>query len=72
MTQDVNAYHRYCPDQPKILISDAVCRGRRRVNYPYCAGCPFNDDEQAARSSPGASANATLKSGQRPGGRSHS
>ena len=44
--QNVSEYHRYCPDQPKVLISDAVCRGRRRTRYPQCPNCPFNDDEQ--------------------------
>jgi phosphomannomutase len=38
-------YYRFCPDQPKALISDAVCAGRRRANYHLCRGCPFNDDE---------------------------
>jgi phosphomannomutase len=39
-------YTRYCPDQPKVLISDAVCAGRRRANYHLCRGCQFNDDEK--------------------------
>ncbi|UCG17231.1 MAG: phosphomannomutase/phosphoglucomutase [Phycisphaerales bacterium] len=43
-------YNRQCPNQPKVLISDAVCAGRRRSNYPYCKGCRFNDDERGAGS----------------------
>ena len=43
--QDVSEYYRYCPDQPKALISDAVCQGRRRTRYPQCQGCQFSDDE---------------------------
>ena len=46
MTQEVSSYYRYCPDQPGVLISDAVCQRRRRVNYPYCVGCRFNEDVQ--------------------------
>ncbi|MCP4592892.1 MAG: phosphomannomutase/phosphoglucomutase [bacterium] len=37
-------YTRYCPDQPRVMISDAVCAGRRRANYHVCAECQFNDD----------------------------
>jgi phosphomannomutase len=49
--QSVQDYYRNCPNQPKVLISDAVCFGRRRASYPYCPGCQFNDDEkgEAAR-----------------------
>lgn len=39
---------RYCPGEEQIAISDAICFGRRRVNYPQCPGCQFNDDEKAA------------------------
>jgi len=39
-------YTRYCPGAEHVKISDAVCHGRRRVNYPKCRGCPFNDDER--------------------------
>ncbi len=48
--QSIAEYYRYCPDQVEVKISDAVCNGRRRVNYPYCRGCVFNDDEIAKRS----------------------
>lgn len=44
--QKVSEYYRFCPDAPRVLISDAVCLGRRRSNYPYCKGCQFNDDEK--------------------------
>jgi len=44
--QSVQDYYRFCPNQPKVLISDAVCFGRRRASYPYCPGCQFNDDEK--------------------------
>jgi len=50
--QSVDEYYRFCPPQPEVLISDAVCLGRRRSSYPYCKGCQFNDDEKEGR--PGA------------------
>lgn len=40
-------FTRFCPNEPQIKISDAVCFGRRRSMYPYCPGCRFNDDEKA-------------------------
>ena len=46
--QEVSEYYRFCPDRVDIKLSDAVCFGRRRANYPYCQGCRFNDDEKAA------------------------
>ncbi len=49
MAQELGNYYRFCPDQPKMLISDAVCQGRRRVHYSWCAGCRFNDDEKAEK-----------------------
>ena len=49
MTQDVSNYFRFCPNQPEIRISDAVCSSRRRVRYPFCQGCQFNDDEKKAK-----------------------
>lgn len=39
---------RYCPGEAHIVISDAVCFGRRRANFHKCPGCQFNDDERAA------------------------
>jgi phosphomannomutase len=44
--QSVEDYYRHCPNQPQVLISDAVCFGRRRASYPFCPGCQFNDDER--------------------------
>lgn len=46
--QNLQAYYRFCPGEERLKISDAVCRGRRRANFPKCRGCPFNDDEKAA------------------------
>lgn len=43
--QDVANYTRYCPDQPRALISDVICLGRRRSRYPQCPGCQFNPDD---------------------------
>ena len=39
-------YFRYCSGEEHILISDAICRGRRRTSFPKCPGCQFNDDER--------------------------
>lgn len=41
-------YYRYCPGEEQFKLSNAICRGRRRTNYPKCHGCQFNDDEAAA------------------------
>ncbi len=43
-------YQRYCPDQPNVPISGAICAGRRRANYHLCHGCQFNDDETGSGS----------------------
>jgi phosphomannomutase len=45
-TQNQQDYSRHCPDEARIKISDAVCLGRRRANFPKCKGCEFNDDER--------------------------
>lgn len=45
MSEDSVEYHRYCPGEDTIRISDAVCLGRRRSNFHKCPGCQFNDDE---------------------------
>ena len=37
---------RYCPGEEHIVISDAICFGRRRANFRKCPGCQFNDDEK--------------------------
>lgn len=44
--QSIQEYHRYCPGEERIRISDAICFGRRRSNFPKCVGCQFNDDEK--------------------------
>ena len=49
--QDAGSYYRYCPSEGRIKLSDAVCFGRRRANYPKCRGCQFNDEEKAGGSS---------------------
>jgi phosphomannomutase len=37
-------YHRFCPGEEQIKLSNAVCMGRRRSNFPKCKHCQFNDD----------------------------
>lgn len=44
--QKVDGYFRFCPGEERIKISDAICLGRRRSNFPKCKGCQFNDDER--------------------------
>jgi phosphomannomutase len=51
--QKVDGYNRYCPGEERIKISDAICFGRRRSNFPKCKGCQFNDDEKARTVRPG-------------------
>ena len=46
--QHVDHYHRYCPGEEQVQISDAICAGRRRNNFPKCKGCQFNDGEKGA------------------------
>ncbi len=53
-------YYRYCPGEESVKISNAICRGRRRVHFPKCAGCQFNDDEKAAALQPGGAPPAPL------------
>jgi len=45
--QNPHEYYRFCPGEEPIKLSDAVCLGRRRGNYPKCRGCRFNDAEKA-------------------------
>ncbi len=45
--QPASDYFRFCPGEEQIKLSNAVCRGRRAVNFPKCPGCQFNDDERA-------------------------
>lgn len=47
-TEQPKDYTRYCPGEEAIRISNAICRGRRRANFPKCKGCQFNDDEREA------------------------
>lgn len=47
--QSVESYDRFCPDAPNLKISDSVCFGRQRVNYPPCKDCQFNKANQANR-----------------------
>ncbi len=42
--QPSEEYYRSCPGEPGIKISDAVCKGRRRVSFHRCRNCPYNDD----------------------------
>lgn len=56
MPQKPSEYTRFCPNEPKILISDAVCFGRRRSHYPHCPGCRFNDDEKKGATAASAAA----------------
>jgi phosphomannomutase len=43
-SQGTEEYCRSCPGEEQIKISDAVCKGRRRVSYHKCRQCPHNDD----------------------------
>jgi len=47
--QPTKDYHRYCPGEEHIRISDAICRGRRFAHFPKCRGCQFNDDEASQK-----------------------
>lgn len=63
--QSTSDYYRYCPGEEPFKLSNAICRGRRRTNYPKCHGCQFNDDEAAAPAAAiaaGAAAGASLTS----------
>lgn len=39
-------YHRHCPGEERIRISDAVCSGRRRANFTKCKSCQYNSDRR--------------------------
>jgi len=43
MTQEPEQYERYCPGEERIRISEAICFGRQRNNFPKCKGCRFRD-----------------------------
>jgi phosphomannomutase len=64
-------YQRFCPGEEKIHLSDAICFGRRRSNYPKCVGCQFNDDERKDRqaSVPVPVPRAAVEAGQADRGR---
>jgi len=47
--QEANDYYRYCSGEELIKISDAICLGRRRGNFPKCKGCQFNDEDKQSR-----------------------
>lgn len=46
MAQQPERYHRHCPGEERIRISDAVCSGRRRANFVKCKTCQFNQDRR--------------------------
>lgn len=52
--EETRDYYRYCPGEEHIKISNAICKGRRRVNFPKCKGCQFNDEERGAMAGAGA------------------
>ncbi len=64
MELEVRDYYRYCPGEEQIKLSNAVCRGRRRVNYPKCRGCQFNDDERAAAARTAAREGGAMTTGE--------
>lgn len=49
MPKDENDVQRFCPGEEHIIISEAICIGRRRANFRKCPGCQFNDDEKGRR-----------------------
>ena len=50
MDQQPSQYFRFCPGEERVKLSDAICLGRRRINYHKCKGCQFNDDEKGGGS----------------------
>lgn len=44
--QNSEKYYRHCPGEERIPISDAICSGRRRANFPKCKACEFNSDRR--------------------------
>jgi len=63
--QQVDNYFRLCPGAERIKISDAICFGRRRSNFPKCKGCQFNDDEKGGTTRPGGGSDAARAGGDR-------
>ncbi len=49
-TQATRDYHRFCPGEERVKISNAICLGRRRSHFPKCHGCQFNDAVNGAAS----------------------
>ena len=37
-------YYKFCPGEEHIKLSNAICRGRRRIHFPKCHACQFNED----------------------------
>lgn len=70
VNQSASDYFRFCPGEERVKISNAICRGRRRIHFPKCHGCQFNDDEgatvippstQATRSAEAASVDSVFR-----------
>jgi len=66
MAQKPEQYNRYCPGEERIRISDAVCFGRQRNNFPKCKGCPFRDQAEPAVSPAGRSLRGAAVPGAPP------
>ncbi|HSW46962.1 MAG TPA: hypothetical protein VLM89_15475, partial [Phycisphaerae bacterium] len=61
--QKPQEYYRFCPGEEQIRISDAVCFGRRRANFPKCKNCRFNEEHSPQ---PGQNPAATLLGPSKP------
>jgi phosphomannomutase len=66
--QKPDEYERHCPGEESVPISDAICFGRRRANFPKCADCQFNDREPEFPRAPeaGGAASQTLLPSREP------
>lgn len=51
-TQETRDYHKFCPGEERVKISNAICLGRRRSHFPKCHGCQFNDSVEETVSPP--------------------
>jgi len=49
-TQETRDYHKFCPGEERVKISNAICLGRRRSHFPKCHDCQFNDAVEGAAS----------------------
>ncbi len=65
--QNPQDYYRFCPGEEQIKLSDAICLGRRRSNFPKCKNCQFNDDLAAKNPVPEAAAAPKSAGGVGPG-----